>query len=123
MRRRAAGRPGSPRPPRAPPPAEQPGAGISNGASGPGPALTPELIYHQAAEDAVLAAAIADPRLDPEVLEAAIRATPPARAGAVDEGAGGRRAGRSGGRAGATAARRPRRPDPPGDPRAADRHD
>jgi hypothetical protein len=57
---------------------------MSNGASGPGPAQTPELIYDPAAEEAVLAAGI-DPRLDPEVLEAAIRATLAAWVDAVHE--------------------------------------
>jgi hypothetical protein len=51
------------------------GAGPTAAAApGPGSAWTAELAYHGAAPDEVLAAGIADRRLEPEILEAAIRA-------------------------------------------------
>jgi hypothetical protein len=48
------------------------GAGLV--APGPGSAWTAGLAYHGAAQDEVLAAGIADRRLEPEILEAAVRA-------------------------------------------------
>jgi hypothetical protein len=56
------------------------------GATGLSSARTAELTYHGTAPDEVLAAGIADERLAPEVLEAAIRDAIAAWAGAAEEG-------------------------------------
>jgi hypothetical protein len=65
----------------------------SSAAPGPDSARTAELTYREAAQDEVLAAGIADRRLEPEILEAAIREAIAAWVTAAEEGAPAPRAG------------------------------